>query len=96
MSILVAESLGYGLEAAPPLVLSTFTGELVRSDRKVRDITWAAVDTQSPKSHVSDFRIAPRNAPFQVLFGEEFLKSTGVYIFCDPALILAKKADTEG
>lgn len=98
MSPSVAESLGYELEEALPLALSTFNGEGVDSDRIVRDITWVAADpdTRSPKSHQSDFRIAPRNAPFQVLFGEDFLKLKGVYTFNDSALILAKKTDTEG
>ncbi len=72
------------------------SGEELRSEKILRGITWRADDKAAKHSWSSDFRIAPHKAPFQVLFGKDFVDSERIYTFNKAALVLTKKKKTKG
>jgi hypothetical protein len=90
----VVEKLGITPEATQVESYEIMTGEALKSNKIVRNITWGA--NGKNKTFVTDFRIAPPNAGFKVLFGQEFISSEKIYTFNKAALVLTKRSQTKG
>ncbi len=95
ISTLVVARLGAEPEQGPVIRYVTFNGEELESPRIVKNVKWGAVGADS-RSRVTDFRLAPKNAPFEVLFGSDFIDSEEIYTFNEANLILVKQKETKG
>ena len=71
----VADRLNLRIKATEPVRYITFDGRCFSSEETV-EATWA-VERQS-KTHVNVFRVAPSEAPFDVLLGRELTFSNAV------------------
>jgi hypothetical protein len=91
----LVERLGFNKEQGPVICYQTFTGQILESSEVVRKVTWGSVGNDS-RTWVTEFRLAPQNAPFDVLFGSEFISSEQIYTFNESNLILARKRETQG
>lgn len=90
--------LKYDVENVPKATYYTFTGETLESSKVIREVRWR-IDTgtgSSARSRWADFRIAPKGAPFVVLFGTDLIFSEDIFSFNDAALILTKGDEAEG
>lgn len=94
ISTLVAARLDQQPEQGSTRYYTTFSGETVESSQIMKNVKWAAgTDAQS---RVSDFRLAPKAAPFEVLFGDDFINSADIVVFNPGNLILLKQKETKG
>jgi hypothetical protein len=91
----VVEELGAIRQNVEPDFYVTFTGEVIKSDKEVRNITWGSVDGH--QTRVTNFRIAPANAKFKVVFGKELIGHEKIYEYCPKsAHVLTKLPQTKG
>jgi hypothetical protein len=93
-----AAKLKYPIETVETSTYYTFTGDTIDSCQLVRQVRWC-IDTGSgpdTRSRYADFRIAPRGAPFAVLFGRDRIFSEDIFRFKEANLILTKVNDTAG
>jgi hypothetical protein len=91
----VVNELGAIPENVEPDFYETFTGEMIKSSQRVRNITWGSVD--GTQTRVTNFRVAPANAKFKVLFGKELISSEEIYTYCPKsAHVLTKIPQKKG
>ena len=95
ISAAVAASLGVRAETVPASSYTTFSGETVTSSKIIKRVRWGAVDVDCG-SRAMDFRLAPANAPFEVVLGSDFIGSNEIVTVNPANLILAKKKETKG
>lgn len=90
--------LKYRIEEVQPVLYSTFTGQTVECSKIIRDVKLCIATKQGSgnKSTWTDFRVAPPNAPFEVLFGREFIHAEEIFNFKEAALILVKSEEAAG
>jgi hypothetical protein len=84
--------LKYDVEDVPAAMYYTFTGEALESSKVIRQVRWC-INTGTgagARSRWADFRIAPKGAPFVVLFGRDLIFSEDIFSFNEAALILTK------
>jgi hypothetical protein len=91
----VVDLLDHAIVTVPLERYQTFTGEVMVSSELVRSVLWHG-DSASTRSRSTDFRVIRKPAPFEVLFGSNFLFSESVYSFNEPNLILTKLKETPG
>lgn len=94
----IAAQLKYAIETVQTSTYYTFTGDTIDSSRLIRQVRWC-IDTGSgpdTRSRYADFRIAPRGAPFVVLFGRDRIFSEDIFRFREANLILTKVGETAG
>jgi hypothetical protein len=91
----VVDLLDHAIVTVPFEQYQTFTGEVMGSSELVRSVLWHG-DSASTRSRSTDFRVIRKPAPFEVLFGSDFLFSQSVYSFNEPNLILTKLKETPG
>ncbi|KAF8859448.1 hypothetical protein BDZ45DRAFT_742261 [Acephala macrosclerotiorum] len=94
ISISIVKDLQLAADNDELVVYETFTGEVMESSMVVRNLAWSSIGTDS-RSWATTFRIAPENAPFQVLFGSDFIESKQIYSFNKANLILTRKRGTK-
>lgn len=93
----VVKELGAIRQNVEPDFYVTFTGEVITSDKEVRNITWGSADGNGHETRVTNFRIAPANAKFKVLFGKELIGLEKIYEYCPKsAHVLTKLPQTKG
>jgi hypothetical protein len=95
MSTHLVKRLGFLPEPGPIILYQTFSGETLQSDLVIKKVTWGSIGSDN-RTWVREFRLAPENAPFEVLFGSDFISSEQIYTFNEAKLILTKKQDSEG
>lgn len=100
ISFLIVRTLELPVESAELAVYTTFSGEVIESSMVVKNLAWSSIGVDS-RSWATTFRVAPENAPFQVLFGSDFIESSGIYSFHNANwikgnLILTRKKATKG
>jgi hypothetical protein len=95
ISTVVAECLGEQPKTIPASTYITFNGETLASSKIFQKVKFGAMGTDR-RSRVADFRLAPEGAPFEVLFGSDFIKANQIFTFNQANLILAKKKETKG
>jgi hypothetical protein len=93
-----AAELEYSIETVELSRYYTFTGETLDSSQIIRQVRWCIDTGNGPdaRSRYADFRIAPRGAPFVVLFGRDRIFSEDIFRFKEANLILTKAPDTAG
>ena len=91
----VVDLLQHVIVTVPYTKYQTFSGETLDSSLLVHDILWHG-DGTSARSRSTDFRVIGNSAPFEVLFGSDFIFSESVYSFNEANLILTKVKETPG
>jgi len=78
----------------PRTQFTTFDGSVFNSSELVEHVLWHG-DGEHARSRHTHFRMISERAPFQILFGSEFIFSQDLMSFNEDALILATVRETQ-
>jgi len=94
MTSVVVDLLEHTIVTVPRTQYRTFDGSVLNSSELVQQVLWHG-DGEHARSRHTNFRMISQPAPFQILFGSEFLFSECLMSFNEAALILATVEETK-
>lgn len=90
----VVDILEYSIVTISHTQFKTFNGSTLNSFEAVQDVLWHG-DGEHTRSRHTQFRMISEPAPFQILFGSDFIFSQDLMSFNESALILATVDETK-